>query len=210
MIDQFRILAPLPAFSLEAMVLAAPHIDLMDALAAAGNSDIARARLARPIDDASDDRDGDRLTDMLQARLRLAHDADHIETLARARRTGDDIHAARTQLQGLQNGESHPHLFDGVGGQGDAQSIADTLQQQGSQADRRLDAARHLPSRLCDSQVQGMIASVRQKSIGGDRQTHIRGFHADFEGIEIAIFQQTALRQGTLDHRLRTGFSVFF
>ena len=60
------------------------HIYLMRAFATAGETNIGLARLARAIHNAANDRNGNRLVDMLQPVLDDLHCLNHVELLARA------------------------------------------------------------------------------------------------------------------------------
>jgi hypothetical protein len=53
----------------EAVVGEAADVDLVGAVAAAGEADVGFARLARAVDDAADDRDGERRRDVREALL---------------------------------------------------------------------------------------------------------------------------------------------
>src|SRR5208282_536696 len=79
---------------LEAVVGQAGDVDLMGVVAAAGETDIGLARLARAVDDAADDRERYRRGDVRQALLQHLDRLDDLEILARAGRAGDDGDAA--------------------------------------------------------------------------------------------------------------------
>ena len=70
----------------EAVVGEAADLDLVGAVAAAGEADIGLARFARTVDDAADDRDGEWRRDVLEALFEALDGPDHLELLARAGR----------------------------------------------------------------------------------------------------------------------------
>src|SRR5580704_14037540 len=71
----------------EAVVGEAADIDLMGAVAAAGEADIGLARLARAVDDAADHRERERCRDVREPFLEALDGLDDLELLARAGRT---------------------------------------------------------------------------------------------------------------------------
>jgi hypothetical protein len=79
------------------MVGDAAQINLMRVVAAAGEADIGLARLARPVDDAADDREGQRRRDVGEPLFEQFDGLDHLELLARAGRAGDHRDPAPAQ-----------------------------------------------------------------------------------------------------------------
>ena len=71
------------------MVGEAADVDLVGAVAAAGEADIGLARLARTVDDAADHRQGQRRRDVGEALLEALDGLDDLELLAGAGRAGD-------------------------------------------------------------------------------------------------------------------------
>jgi hypothetical protein len=82
----------------QAVVSQAADIDLMRAVAAAGEADIGLARLARAIDDAADDRDRQRRRDVGKPLLEPLDRLDHLELLTGARRAGNHGDPAPPQV----------------------------------------------------------------------------------------------------------------
>ena len=72
----------------QAVVGEAADVDLVGAVAAAGEADVGLARLARAVDDAADDRDGQRRRDVREALLEPLDRLDDLEMLAGAGRCG--------------------------------------------------------------------------------------------------------------------------
>src|SRR6266404_7357831 len=87
----------------QAVVGEAADIDLMRAVAAAGEADIGLARFARTVDDTTDDRNGQRRRDVREALLQPLDRLDHLELLARAGRAGDDGDPAAPQVKRFQH-----------------------------------------------------------------------------------------------------------
>ena len=191
------------------MVGLAGHIDHARALrAAAGEADVGHQRLARAVDHAADDREAHGRGDVLQALLELVDRLDDVEALPRAGRAGDDVDAAVAQAQRLQDVEAGLDLLHRVGGERDADGVADAGPQQAAHADRRLDRARAQGPRLGDAQVQRAVDGLGQHLIGGDGQEDVGRLHADLEFVEVVILQDPGVVERALDHRLGTGLAV--
>ena len=103
----------------------AVEIDHVGAVAAAGETDVGLARLAWSVDDATDHRQGHGRGDMREPLFEQTHRLDHRKALARARWTRDDRHAAMAQPQRLEDFVAGLDFLDRVGGQRDADCIAD-------------------------------------------------------------------------------------
>src|SRR6185436_2478906 len=126
---------------LQPVVRYARDIDLVRAVAAAGEADIGFARLARSVHDAADHRHGHRRGDVRHALLQGLDGLDHVVLLARAGRAGNDVDAAMAQIERLQHLEADTYLLLGLGRQRDADRIADAGPQRRAYADRRLHGA---------------------------------------------------------------------
>ena len=105
---------------LQPMVRHARDIDLVRAVAAAGEADVGLARLARAVHDAADHRHRHRRGDVGDALLQRLDGADHVVLLARAGRAGDEVDAAMAQAERLQHLEADADLFLRLGRQRDA------------------------------------------------------------------------------------------
>jgi len=81
----------------QAVVGEAADVDLVGAVAAAGEADVGLARLARAVDDAADDRQGERRRDVREALLESLDGLDDLELLAGAGRAGDHRHPTPPQ-----------------------------------------------------------------------------------------------------------------
>ena len=109
----------------EAVVGEAADVDLVGAVAAAGEADVGFARFARAVDDAADHRKGQGRRDVREALFEPLDDLDDLELLARAGWAGDDGDAAPPQAERLQHLEADLDLLDRVGRQRDADRVAD-------------------------------------------------------------------------------------
>jgi hypothetical protein len=90
----------------EAVIGEAADVDLVGAVAAAGEADVGLARLARAIDDATDGRDGQRRRGVLKALLEPLDDIDDPELLAGAGRARGHRGAAAASVERLQHLEA--------------------------------------------------------------------------------------------------------
>src|SRR5438309_2635099 len=83
----------------------------------AGDADVGFLALADPVDDAAQHRHRQRHADMAEPLLDLIGQLDDVDLHAAAGRTGDDVHPAVTQFEGLQNLEADFDLFHRIGRQ---------------------------------------------------------------------------------------------
>src|SRR5690606_28546248 len=176
---------------------------------AAGQADMSLLGFARAIDHATDHRDVHRHQQVVQAPFQLVHGLDHIEILPRAARAGDEVDPARTQPQRLENIEADLDLFHRIGGQRDADGVADAFGQQHAQAHRGLHRARAQAAGFGDAQVQRLLDLVGQLAVGGNRHEHVGGLHADLEVWEIQAIQMLDMAQRGLDQRFRCRLAIF-
>ena len=107
------------------MVGEAADVDLVGAVAAAGEADVGLARFARAVDDAADRRKGQGRRDVREALFEPLDGLDDLELLAGAGGAGDDGDAAAPQAERLQHLEADLDLLDGIGGKRDADRVAD-------------------------------------------------------------------------------------
>ena len=104
---------------------------------AAGDPDVGHLRLARAVHDASHHRDLDRGRVLLGDRLDRPGQLDDLDLGAAARRASRDVEALFAQPQRLEDAPADRNLFDRVGGERNAQRVADALPEQDAEADRR-------------------------------------------------------------------------
>src|SRR5476649_2341526 len=95
------------------------------ARAAACEGHVCLASLARTVHHATDDRQRHRGRNVFQPVFKLPDSLDDVEALARAAGARDDVHAAMSQVQRLEDVESDAHLFHGIGGKRNADRVAD-------------------------------------------------------------------------------------
>src|SRR3990172_6333395 len=93
---------------------------------AGGQADIGVAGLAGAVHHAAYDGHRDRLAQLLEVRLHLVRQGDEVHLDAAAGRAGDDRRAALPDVQRAEDVPGHRQLLDRVGGQGDAERIAET------------------------------------------------------------------------------------
>jgi hypothetical protein len=94
---------------------------------------------------------------MWASRFSSIHRADHVEALPRARRARHDPHAAGAQAERLQDVIADLHLLFRIGGERDADRVADAGPQQHAKADGGLDRAADQAAGFGDAQVQRAI-----------------------------------------------------
>ena len=122
--------------------------------------------------------------------------------------TGDDVDAAVAQAERLEHVEAGLDLLDRVGGEGDADGVADAGPEQRAHADGRLDGAGPRRAGLGDAQVQRAVDGFGQQLVGGHGQEQVGGLHADLELVEVVVLQDAGVAQRALDHRLGTRLAV--
>src|ERR1019366_4597610 len=121
------------------------------------NADVGFARLSRSVDHAAHNGDLNGKVELLQCPLRLLGHRDHVHLGPAAGGTRNEVHPlALTQAERFQQLATGPGLFDRVGREGEADSVADALGQQGGDPGRALHQARRRWARLGGSQVEGM------------------------------------------------------
>ena len=95
----------------------------------------------RTVHHTADDGDIHRGDDVFEPLFQGIDRADDVELLTGAGGTGDEVDAAGTDAQGFEDVEAHLHLLHRIGGQGDAQGVANPFAQQHAKADGGLDRA---------------------------------------------------------------------
>ena len=179
------------------------HLDAVgedDALSpAAGDAEVGVARLFGAVHAAAHDRYADRRAVRAQTPLDRLGEADDVDLGAAAGRARDEVGAAAAQLEGLEDGPGDAHLFDRVGGQRDADRVADALGQQRADADRALDGARPGGAGLGHSHVQRRVGTQRERPVGGDRVGHARALHGELVVGEAPLVEAPRVAQRGLD-----------
>ena len=113
-----------------------------------------------------------------------------------------------TQAQRLQHVEPGLDLLHRIGGEGDANGVADAGPEQIADADGRLDGAATQSARLGDAQMDRAIDHFGQLVVSGHGHEHVRRLAADLELVEIQVLQDAGVEEGALHHRVGTGFAV--
>src|SRR3989338_7366121 len=132
-------------------------VNIEQARVAAGDADRGGARLAGAVDATADDGHVQRLADVVESRLEGVDRGDDVEFLARAGGTGDDVHALGTQPQALEDVEADPHLLHRIGGERDADGVADAIGEQHAYADGGFDRAGTQAAGLGDAEMQRLF-----------------------------------------------------
>ena len=177
--------------------------------AAAGEADVGFLGFTGAVDHAADDRDVERCHDVFEAFLERVHGRDHVEILARAAGAGDEVDALGTQLQAFQHIEADLDLLDRIGGQRDANRVADAVHQQHAEADGGLHCAGTQAAGFGDAQVQRLLDLLGQQPVSRYGHEHVAGLDADLEVGEIEPVEMVDVAHGRLDQRFRGRFAVF-
>ena len=120
---------------------AAVRVDEAD-VAAAGDPEVGVARLARPVDGAAEHRDLEVLRVLVQPLLDDLRQLLHADVVAAAGGARDHDRPALAQAERLEDLVGGLDLLDRVGGQRDADRVADPVHEQRAHADGALDRAR--------------------------------------------------------------------
>ena len=105
--------------------------------------------------------------------------------------------------------EADLDLLHRIGGERDADRVADAGPEQRAHADGRFDRAAAHAARLGDAEMQRIVAGIGQPLIGGDGEEDVGGLDADLELEEVVVLQDAGMVERALDHRLRAGLAVF-
>ena len=169
----------------------------------ARDAEVRMAGLTDAVDRAAEHRDLDRVVIVLEAPLDLRDDTVHVELQAPACRARDQVRAALTQLQRLQDLPRHLHLFLGVeGGQRDANRVPDSVGQQRAEPDGGLQRARPLRPGLGDAEVQRVRDALREETVRRDRVRHGSRLHGDLEVAEVEPLHELDGLHGGAHERL--------
>ncbi len=97
---------------------------------ASGDADVGLPGFTGAVDHAAHDRHGDGLLAVTQGLVHLIDQSDQIDAGASAGGTGDDVDALFPQARGLQDVLGGVDLLHGIVGQGDADGVADAVEEQ--------------------------------------------------------------------------------
>ena len=174
----------------------------------AGDANVGFLALADPIDDAAQHRHRQRHADMAEPLLDLIGQLDDVDLHAAAGRTGDDVHPAVTQFEGLQDFEANLDLFHRIGRQRDADRIPDPIGQEHPDADRGLDGPGQERARFRDAEVHGVVGLQGEQAVRVHHQMHIRGLERHLHVGEPDVLQRVHGVQGRFRQRLGRGIAV--
>ena len=142
-----------------------------------------------PVDDTAHDGDADRLLDVEKELVDLIGELEEIDFDPAAGRAGDHRRALLAQLQALEDLVADEDLFDRVGGQGDADRVADAEGEERADADGGANTARPWRARFGDAEVEWVV--VRQGSeatVGFEEDGHLERFETDLGQPEVEVF----------------------
>src|SRR4051812_268548 len=106
---------------------------------ARGDTEVGLARLAGTVDDATHDGDAQRHLQAVEPGGDLLGELVDVDLGTAAGRAGDDLEAARLEVERLQDLEADLDLLHRRRGQRDADRVADALAEQVAEGDRGLD-----------------------------------------------------------------------
>ena len=121
-----------------------------------------------------------------------------LRPLERSRRTLEDIPA-------------DAYLFHRIGGERDANGVANALGQQHADADGQTDRAGTKPANLGNAEMQRLLDELRKLAVGLDRHEHVReALPADLEVAQVEFGENFDMAQRRFHQGVRCGFAVFF
>src|SRR4051812_3223258 len=181
---------------------AAVRVDEAD-VAPAGDSEVGVAALARAVDGAAEDGDLEMLRIGLQALFDALRELLHADVVASAGGAGDQDRPALAQPERAQDLPRDLHLLDRVGGERDADRVADPVDEQRAHPDRALDRAGEGRPGLRDAEVERVRDALGEHPVGADHRRHVARLDADLEVAVVEPLEQAHLLQRRLDERLR-------
>ena len=180
---------------------AAVRVDEAD-VAAAGDPEVGVARLPGPVHGAAEDGDLEVLRVRLEPLLDLLGERLDADVVAAARRAGDHDRPALAQPERLQDLERGLDLLDRVGGEGDADRVADPVDEQRAHPDRALDRAGERRARLRHAEVERVRHLLGEHPVGADHRRHVARLHRDLEVVVVELLEQLDLLDRGGDERL--------
>ena len=146
----------------------------------------------------------------LQALLQALSDAGDIELLARATGAGDEREAACAQTEGLEDRSTRAHLVHRVGGERDADRIADPLAEQQPEADRRAQRPGLAAPSFGDAEMERGVGLGGQEAAGGDGEGDIARLGRDLVVAEVRLFQKCGVAERARRQSFRRRPAVLF
>ena len=111
--------------------------------------------------------------------------------------------AALAQAERLEDLVGDLDLLDRVGGERDADRVADPVDEQRAHPDGALDRARERRARLGDAEVERVRHLLGEHPVGADHRRHVARLDGDLEVVEVEALEQAHLLERRLDERLR-------
>ena len=177
--------------------------------AAGGDAEVGVARLTGTVHHAAHHRDLQRDLARLERVLRLARDPDHVDLGAAARRARDEVEAlALAQPHRLEQLTARLRLLDRVGGEREADRVADALGQQRGDPRGRLHQPTGERPGLGDAEVQRVVDGLREQAVRVDHHRHVRRLHRDLHVVEVDLGEVGELTLRRRDERLGRGAAV--
>ena len=169
---------------------------------AAGNADVSLTGLAGAVDDTAHNSHFDGLFAALESALHLICDFGAGVLGAAAGGAGDDLGASHGEAHGAQDVVACFHFLLGLGGQRDADGIADALQQHPADAHAALEQTHLVSTGLGHAHMQGVIGHGAQLAVGLHHAGHVGVLDGDDDVVEIELLQQADMVQGAFHHGL--------
>ena len=161
------------------------------------------------VDHAAHHRHLDGQVQLLERLLGLLGHGDDVDLGPAARRAGDEVEAlALPEAERLEQLAAGPGLLDRVGGQREADGVADALGQQGADAGGALDQPGRRRAGLGHAEVQRVVEGLRGQPVGRDHQRHRGGLDGDLHVGEVDLLEEGQLVAGRLHQRLGRGAAV--
>ena len=178
----------------------AVRVDEAD-VAAAGDPEVCVAGLARPVHRAPEHGDLEVLLVGAEALLDFLGERLDADVVAPAARAGDQHRAALAESERLQDLPADLDLLDRVGGEADADRVADPVGEQAAHADRALDRAGEGRAGLGDAEVQRVGHASGEHPVGADHRRHVARLDRDLEVVVVEALEQPDLLERGLDER---------
>ncbi len=171
-------------------------------VAPARDPEVGIARLAGAVDGAAEDGDLEVLRIRAQPLFDLLRQRLDTDVVAAARRTRDHDRTAFAKAERLQDLVARANLLDRVGGQRDADRVADPVDEQCSHPDGALDRPRVGRAGLGDAEVQWVRNLCAEHPVSPDHRRHVARLDRDLEVTVVELLEQPHLLERGLDERL--------
>src|SRR5450755_1893161 len=167
---------------------------------AAGNAHVCHRRFARSVDGAAHDRYLHRRAVFRRHLLDGFGQLEDVHLHAAAGRTRGDLGAAFADPERLEDLPADWHFLDWIGGERDADRVADSVGEEHAEADAALDRAGAQCARFGDAEVERIVALDGEHAIRGDRRADVMRLERDDDVAEIQLLEDADVAARGLHH----------